>query len=108
MRNTVKKRPKSEFGKEEIIGETNSKARGDKLSLSKKSEANFWELFTLIFEKLEKIFWEIWIIAKKNIDEICKEDNPETKGSKYIIIFLCAFLDFIQKDLVFLFRNSIK
>ena len=61
----------------------------------------------LCFEKCNKKQKKKKLIAKKNIDEICKEDNPETKGSKYIIIFLCAFLDFIQKDLVFLFRNSI-
>ena len=61
----------------------------------------------LCFEKCNKKQKKKKLIAKKNIDEINKEDNPETKGSKYIIIFLCAFLDFIQKDLVFLFRNSI-
>ena len=43
----------------------------------------------------------------KFIDDINKKNNPVEKRDKYILIFLCAFLDFTQKILVFLFSYSI-
>ena len=43
----------------------------------------------------------------KFIDDINKKNNPVAKRDKYILLFLCAFLDFTQKILVFLFSYSI-
>ena len=45
--------------------------------------------------------------ASKKLDEIDKNNNPMKKRNKYLIIFICSFLDFLQKDLVFLFSYSI-
>ena len=44
---------------------------------------------------------------EKFIDEAYKKDNPTIKKQKYIIIFFCSFLDFVQKVLVFIFSKSI-
>lgn len=46
------------------------------------------------------------LTSDKSLDEIEKKDDAKIKRNKYLFLFLCAFLDFIQKDLVFLFRSN--
>ena len=41
------------------------------------------------------------------IDDLFDKYSPIEKKQKYLIIFLCSFLDFLQKILVFLFSHSI-
>ena len=43
----------------------------------------------------------------KYFDDIFKKRNPILKRDKYLTLFLCAFLDFTQKILVFLFSHNI-
>ena len=43
----------------------------------------------------------------KNYGKLIERYNPLMKFEKYIILFLCAFLDFLQKILVFIFHYSI-
>ena len=52
--------------------------------------------------KREKILYNIKILQRKN-----KTNGLSIKFGKYIILLLCAFLDFIQKILVFLFHYSL-
>ena len=53
--------------------------------------------------KREKILFNIKLLQRSN-----KKNCLSIKFEKYMILFLCAFLDFIQKILVFLFHFSIK
>ena len=53
-------------------------------------------------KKREKILYNIKILQRKN-----KTNGLSIKFEKYIILLLCAFLDFIQKILVFLFHYSL-
>ena len=46
-------------------------------------------------------------LNNKYLEDISKRKNPVKKAEKYLILFLCAFLDFFQKVLVFLFSCSI-
>ena len=46
-------------------------------------------------------------IKNKSLEEIKKRNNPKIKKEKYLIIFLCALMDFVQKVLVFIFHYSI-
>jgi hypothetical protein len=41
-------------------------------------------------------------------EDIKKRNDPGIKREKYIIIILCAFLDFIQKTLIFFFSKNMK
>lgn len=50
---------------------------------------------------------EIFINNNKNLEELIKKNNLTIKKQKYLVIFLCALLDFVQKVLVFLFHYSI-
>ena len=43
----------------------------------------------------------------KYLEEYKNKNSPKIKKEKYLIIFLCAFLDFFQKCLVFMFSYSI-
>ena len=43
----------------------------------------------------------------KNYGKLIERYNPLMKFEKYIILFLCAFLDFLQKILVFIFHYNI-
>ena len=43
----------------------------------------------------------------KYLEEIKNRNSPKLRKEKYLIIFLCAFLDFFQKVLVFMFSYSI-
>ena len=43
----------------------------------------------------------------KYVDELKNRNSPRIRREKYIILFLCAFLDFFQKCLVFMFSYSI-
>ena len=45
--------------------------------------------------------------SNKYIANLIKKKDPIAKRDKYLTLFLCAFLDFIQKALFFLFRNNI-
>lgn len=44
---------------------------------------------------------------EKHAEEVEKKKNPNLTKEKYIIIFLCSFLDFLQKILVFIFQHKI-
>lgn len=44
---------------------------------------------------------------EKHAEEVEKKKNPNLTKEKYIIIFLCSFLDFLQKILVFIFQHNI-
>ena len=50
---------------------------------------------------------EKFINNNKNLEELIKKNNLTIKKQKYLVIFLCALLDFVQKVLVFLFHYSI-
>ena len=61
----------------------------------------------LYIRRYTKITTNEHLNNNKFIDDINKKNNPVEKRDKYILIFLCAFLDFTQKILVFLFSYSI-
>ena len=47
------------------------------------------------------------LISKKYIEIIYNQRNPVTKRKKYLLLFLCAFLDFSQKILSFNLNNNL-
>ena len=48
------------------------------------------------------------LTTNKMKEDIKKRNDPGIKREKYIIIILCAFLDFIQKTLIFFFSKNMK
>ena len=42
------------------------------------------------------------------VDNLFNKYSPIENRQKYLLLFLCAFLDFLQKSLTFLFSYSIK
>ena len=62
----------------------------------------------IIFERpWKKSKKEKLITNNKNYEEIYRRNNPKIKKERYLIIFLCALMDFVQKVLVFIFHYSI-
>ena len=43
----------------------------------------------------------------KYVDNLFKKNDPIVQRDKYLVIFLCSFLDFAQKVLVFLCSNNL-
>lgn len=48
------------------------------------------------------------LTTNKMKEDIKKRNDPGIKREKYIIIILCAFLDFIQKTLIFFFSKNME
>ena len=63
--------------------------------------------YIFILKGLKNLKKEKLLIPEKFIEEAYKKDNPTIKKQKYIIIFACSFLDFLQKVIVFIFCKSI-
>lgn len=61
----------------------------------------------ILVEKITKPKKEKILNNNKYIEDLKKRKSSGIKRERYLILFLCAFLDFTQKVLVFLFSYSI-
>ena len=57
--------------------------------------------------KYSKTNQEKQLNNNKYINQFIKRSHPIERKRKYLILFLCAFLDFLQKLLVFIFSNRL-
>ena len=62
----------------------------------------------LYVRKYSRIAEKEELIKNKYLDQFFKKRDPVVKKKKYLTVFLCAFLDFTQKILVFLFNHNLK